>query len=70
MYGLVRPLPWETLGYGSHSRYHGTSVLGLVHMGSQVLIPKSLEVNPCKLDCREHGSWNIPLHMHGVPSVT
>ena len=34
----------------------------LVHMGSQVLSPVSLEVNPCNLRCWEHGSWDLPLH--------
>jgi hypothetical protein len=38
-------------------------LLGLVHMGSQVLSPKSLEVNPCNLNCQDHGSWDLPLDM-------
>ena len=33
-----------------------------VHTGSQILSPKSLEVNPCNLSHWEHGSWDLPLH--------
>jgi hypothetical protein len=32
-------------------------------MESQVLIPKSLEINPCNLNCREHESWDLPIHI-------
>ena len=40
-----------------------------LHMGPQVLSPKSHEVNPCKLNCWEHGSWGLPLHTGSqVPS--
>ena len=28
-------------------------------MGSEVLSPKSLEVNPCNLSRRKHGSWDF-----------
>jgi hypothetical protein len=34
----------------------------LVHMGSQVLSSRSLEVNPCNLSHREHESQDLPLH--------
>jgi hypothetical protein len=34
----------------------------LVHTGFQVLSPKSLEDNPCNLNCWWHGSWDLPLH--------
>ena len=30
-----------------------------VHMGSQVLSPQSLEVNPCNLNSWKHGSWDF-----------
>ena len=40
-----------------------TVVLGPVHTGSQVLSPKSHEVNLCDLNHWEHGSWDLPLHM-------
>ena len=36
--------------------------LGLGHTGSQVLSPKSVEVNLCNLNHWEHGSWDLPLY--------
>ena len=39
---------FSTLRVGSH--------------GSQVIISKSHEVNPCILYCWEHRSWDLPLH--------
>ena len=38
-------------------------LLRLVHTGSQVLSPSSLDVNPSDLNHREHESWDLPLHM-------
>ena len=35
----------------------------LLHIKSQDLGPKSLEVNPCNLKCWDHRSWYLPLHM-------
>ena len=35
--------------------------LGLLHTGPQV--PSHLRVNPCNLDCWEHGSWDLPLYI-------
>ena len=32
--------------------------VGSIHTGLE-----SLEVNVCNFSCREHGSWNLPLHM-------
>ena len=36
--------------------------LGPIHRGSQVLVPKSLEVNMGNLNHGVHGSWDLPLH--------
>ena len=44
-----------------------------VHTRFQVLSPNSLEVNMCNLTHREHGSWDLPIHMISqvqVPSMT
>ena len=42
---------------------------GKVYEGSQVLSPKSLEVNPCNLIHWEHGSWDFPFS-HKVSVVS
>jgi hypothetical protein len=37
-------------------------ILRPVYTGPQVLSLKSVEVNPCSLNCCEHGSWDLQLH--------
>ena len=41
----------------------GVSRLTDTSHGSQALSPKSLVVNPCNPNYREHGSWDSPFHM-------
>ena len=52
-----------TWGQSMQSQPSRTWKLGLTTShGSQVLSPKSHEVNPCNLNRQEHGSWDLPLH--------